>query len=368
MKFRADRDDLAEALAAVQRGVSNRPGIPALTGVYIEATEDGGLVLTTTDLEVSTRLNLAVQVEEAGVALIPARLLGEIVKLLPQAVVTFTADGGQASILCQAYEGVVRLLPSEDFPSWQRPDGIILTVPAADFSLAVSQVARAASRDEARPTLTGVLLELSGSELAFAATDSYRLAVRMLPIDGASNSSCIIPNRAIGEMSRVAGDLDAKSNIKLYFGSSQTWFEGGDFTMSTRLIEGQFPNYRQLLPDHYENQLRVNRRDLLAAVHRVGILARENTPLRFEFNALGVRLTSSSPDLGNAIEAIEGTYEGEDMTVAFNPGYFADGLLAVGDDEATIQVRDGLKPGVIRGESADFTYIVMPVRIPAPVG
>ena len=133
-------------------------------------------------------------------------------------------------------------------------------------------------------------------------------------------------------------------------------------------FEGEFPNYRQLLPDQHESRMTVSRQQLLDAVRRVGLLARDTTPVRLEFNALGVRLSSSSPDLGQAVETVEARYEGEDLTVAFNPQYLADGLNAAVGDTVRLDVRDGLKPGVVRGDGDEFTYLVMPVRLPAPVG
>src|SRR5205814_1025475 len=246
VKFRCDRDDLSEALQTVQRGVSNRPGIPALTGVLLETTADM-LTLTTTDLEVSAKLGLPVQGQEEGVALIPARLFADMVKSLPQAPVELDADGSQARISCGAFEGTVRLLPAE------------------------------------------------------------------------GEAQALVPERALSEAGRAAAG-DEKGGVDLVVDQSQVTFRTGAFTLTSRLIEGQFPNYRQLLPEGYENRLTVSRQQLLDAVKRVGLLARENTPVRMEFNALGVRLSSQSPDLGGAVEAVEARYEGEDITVAFNPG------------------------------------------------
>jgi len=180
MKFRCDRDGLSEALQTVQRGVSSRPGIPALTGVLLEASTDGTLTLTTTDLEVSARLSIDVQVQEAGVALVPARLLTDTVKSLSEAPVDFETDRSQAHIRCAAYEGALRLLPADDFPGMQEPSGTAISADPGAFAEAVGQVARAASRDEARPVLTGVLLEISREGVVLVATDSYRLAVRDL--------------------------------------------------------------------------------------------------------------------------------------------------------------------------------------------
>ena len=366
MKFRCDRDDLSEALQTVQRGVSTRPGIPALTGVLLEAKTDA-MTLTTTDLEVSAQLVMPVQVQADGLALVPARLLADMVKSLPQAPVEFEADQGQGRLRCAAFEGNVRLLPAEDFPAWQEPTGSKVTLEAMKFAEAVGQVARAASRDEARPTLTGVLLEVSREGITLVATDSYRLSLRDLTATSMGEAQALVPERALTEAGRAAGG-EEKGDIDLVVDQSQVTFRIGALTLTSRLIEGQFPNYRQLLPDGYESLLTVSRQQLLDAVRRVGLLARENAPVRMEFNALGVRLSSSSPDLGEAVEAVEARYEGEDITVAFNPQYLADGLAAASGETIRLEIKDGLKPGVVRGEGSEFTYLVMPVRLPAPVG
>jgi DNA polymerase-3 subunit beta len=366
MKFRCDRDALSEALQTVQRGVSSRPGIPALTGVLLEATDEGRLTLTTTDLEMSARLSTEVQVQEAGVALVPARLLGDTVKSLSDAPVEFETDQSQAHLRCAAYEGTLRLLPSEDFPGLQEPSGTSITADAGAFAEAVTQVGRAASRDEARPVLTGVLIEVSREGVVMAATDSYRLAVRDLLATADGEARAIVPERALTEAGRAAQAVE-KSSIEIFVDESQVAFRIGQLTLTSRLIEGEFPNYRQLLPEQHESRLTISRQALLDAVRRVGLLARDTTPVRLEFNALGVRLSSSSPDLGQAVETVEARYEGEDLTAAFNPHYLADGLTACHGESVRLDVRDGLKPGVVRGDGDEFTYLVMPVRLPASV-
>jgi DNA polymerase-3 subunit beta len=366
VKFRCDRDALSEALQTVQRGVSSRPGIPALTGVRMEALEGGELTLMTTDLEVSARLSIEVQVTEPGIALIPARLVGDTVKSLSDAPVEFETDQHQARLRCAAYEGTLRLLPVEDFPALQEPSGVRISVEAGRFSEAVSQVGRAASRDEARPVLTGVLLEVSREGVVLVATDSYRLSIRELVASADAEAKAIVPERALAEAGRAAAS-DEKGTVELFVDDSQVSFKAGGLTLTSRLIEGEFPNYRQLLPDQHESRLEISRQQLLDAVRRVGLLARDTTPVRLEFNALGVKLSSSSPDLGQAVETVEARYEGEDLTVAFNPQYLADGLTAASGDTIRLDVRDGLKPGVVRGEGDEFTYLVMPVRLPAPV-
>ncbi len=367
MKFRCDRDALSDALQTVMRGVSSRPGIPALTGVLIEAMGEGSLTLTTTDLEVAALLGIEVQVSEEGTALVPARLLADTVKSLSDAPVEFDADQAQARIRCAAYEGALRLLPAEDFPALQPPSGTRVVVDGPTFAEAVGQASRAASRDEARPVLTGVLVEVSREGVTLVATDSYRLAIRELVATAGGEAKAIVPERAIAEAGRAALATE-KGEVELFVDESQASFQVGHLMLTSRLIEGEFPNYRQLLPERYENRLTVPRQQLLDAVRRVGLLARDTSPVRLEFNALGVKLSSSSPDLGQAVEAVEARYEGEDITAAFNPHYLADGLAAVTGDTVRLEVRDGLKPGVVRGGSEDFTYLVMPVRLPTPVG
>lgn len=366
MKLRSERDTLGEALQVVQRTVSTRPGIPALTGVLMEVGQSGALTLTTTDLEVSARLALEVQVHEVGRALVPARLLGEMVKSLGEGPVEFEADAGDARIRSGAYEGTLRLLPADDFPVLQEPSGTRVTVAAGALAEAVSQVSRAASRDEARPLLTGVLLEVGREGVTLAATDSYRLAVRELPASADGEARAIVPERALSEAGRAAAG-EAEGEVEIVVDQSQVAFRVARLTLTARLIEGEFPAFRQLVPEGYESRLVVPRQRILEAVRRVGLLARENSPVRMEFNALGVRLSSSSPDVGEAVEAVEAAYEGEELTVAFNPGYLADGLAAATGETVRLEVRDGLKPGVVRGESEDFVYLVMPVRLPAAV-
>jgi DNA polymerase III subunit beta len=368
VKFKCDRDVFSDALQTVQRAVSSRPGIPALAGVLMNASGDE-LVLATTDLEVSARLRIQgkVQVQDEGVALVPAKLLADMVKSFDQAPVEFLAEGGQATIVCANYEGTIRCLPAEDFPALQDPSGARVTVKTGEFAEGIAQVARAASRDEARPILTGVLLEISREGLTMVATDSYRLAVRELTATAEGEAKALVPERALSEVGRAATN-DDKGEAELFVEQSQVAFRIGSLTLTSRLIEGEFPNYRQLLPERYENRLVASRNQLIDAVKRVGLLARESSPVKLEFNALGVRLSSSSPDLGGAVEVVEASYEGEDITAAFNPAYLLDGLQGTVGERVELEIRDGLKPAVVRGEGEAFVYLAMPVRLPAPVG
>src|SRR5205823_14923891 len=192
--------------------------------------------------------------------------------------------------------------------------------------------------------------------LPMVATASYRLALRDLTATAQGEAKALVPERALAEAGRAAGN--EPKEIELFVDTSSVSFRIGALSLSSRLIEGEFPNYRQLLPEGYENRLSGSRQQLLDAVRRVGLLARESSPVKMEFNALGVRLSSSSPDLGGAVEVVEAQYEGEEITAAFNPQYLADGLSAATGDRVQLEVRDGLKPAVIRGEGEAFVYLV----------
>jgi DNA polymerase-3 subunit beta len=326
-----------------------------------------GLALLTTDLEVSTEVRVPVEAREEGAVLVPARLVADMVKALPPDAVEFESDGSQARLACRSFEGTLRCLPAEDFPSLREPEGTRVTVGAAPFAEAAAQVAKAASRDEARPILTGVLLEANREGLTMVATDSYRLAIRELRATGDGEARALVPERALSEAGRAAAG-EEKGEVTIVLGESQASFGIGEWRLTSRLIEGEFPNYRQLIPEPGGNRLAAPRQQLLEAVRRVGLLARENSPVRMELNRLGARLISSSPDLGGAVEGVEAEYQGEEITIAFNPNYLGDGLAGAVGERIQIEVRDGLKPAVVRGEADDFTYLVMPVRLPAPVG
>ncbi|MCA1727753.1 MAG: DNA polymerase III subunit beta, partial [Actinobacteria bacterium] len=315
-----------------------------------------------------TEVRIPVEATEEGATLVPARLVADMVKSLPADAVDFESDGSRAKVVCRSFEGTLRCLAAEDFPAVRDVEGTTVKLQAQAFAEGVGQVARAASRDEARPVLTGVLMEANREGLVIVATDSYRLAVKELSASADGEAKALVPERALSEAGRAASGQE-KGDVELVIGDAQVVFRVGSLRLTSRLIDGEFPNYQQLLPEPAENRLTAGRQELLEAVRRVGLLARESSPVRFELNALGVRLTSASPDLGEAVEAVEAKYEGEEITAAFNPGYLGDGLSAAASDRVSIELRDGLKPALVRGEEdGSFTYLVMPVRLPAPVG
>ena len=277
MKFRAERDSLVEALGTAARAAATRGGaLPALSGVRMEVVGDT-LKLAGSDLDLTVQVEATVNGVADGVCVIPARLAADIVRAVEPSAVLVSAEGSEAVISAGRSQFTVRLLPAEEFLRLPEPAAEAVTLDAATFSAALTQVVRAASRDDARPILTGVLLAAEAGGLRLVATDSYRLAMRDLPGTSllAEGKQVLVPARALGELTRVLG---ASPTVTLRLGADHATFEAGNVRLTTRLIEGEFPNYRQLIPTAYPNRLFVGKEPLIDAVRRVKLLAREATP------------------------------------------------------------------------------------------
>ena len=334
-----------------------------LTGLRLELVGDK-LTVTGTDLELTIQLEVEVGGERDGGVVLPARLSADIVRSLSAGKVEVSVDGDEVAISGGRSQFAVRPLSFDDYPRLSSPASSAVTLPSAEFGEALRQVVRAASTDEARPILTGVLLTAEAEGLRMVATDSYRLAVRDLP--GASilgpDQKVLVPGKALNELQRLVGNA---SELTLRLGEREATFEVGTTRLTTRLIEGEFPNYRQLIPPSYPNKLTVARDALTEAIRRVKILARDATPIRLQMTADSLRLTAITQDVGNAVEELDAVLEGTELTVAFNPDYFAAGVEAVGGDEVTLETLDALKPAVLRGVGKpDYLYLLMPVRVP----
>lgn len=375
MKFRADRTEFAEAATWALRTVGARATLPALSGVRLEVEGDR-LTLSSTDLEVASELSIPVSAERDGVALVPGRLLGDVVRSLPAAGIAAEVDADRLHLACGRAKFDLRLMPAEDFPPLPVPDdgANAAVMKAEEFARTVAQVAKAASTDDARPVLTGVSLEASAGSLTAAATDSYRLAVRTVPWDHGTTTTALVPRRALVEAQRAADALG--SEVRLVLESSQATFAFGDRRLTTRLIEGKFPDFRQLLPAGWERRLEVDRAELAEVVKRVAVVGGEGstgvTPVTLHLTADTVRVTAGTGEVGQAEEALPGTLEGEDLEIAFNPRYLTDGLEVAASQRVHLEFRDELKPAVLRpapadepgdGGEADFLYLLMPVRL-----
>ncbi len=360
MRIRAERDDLGDVFSRANRAVGARSALPVLQGLLCDA---GGstLKVTGTDLEMTVRTQTEVETLEEGRVVIPGRLLEQAVRRMPVGQVTIGTEDGDVEILGRGPRFTLRQLALDDFPTVEeRPVGGI-EVDGEALALAVGQVAVAASGDAARPILTGVLFESREDGVRLVATDSYRLAVRDLPGVGIEGSG-LIPARGLRELPRTIGstkvrvDLDGREGV----------FASERGTLRLRMIEGTFPKYQTLLPETYPNHVVVPKDGLLEALGRVSLVAEDHIPVRLKLSAGGVEITVSRQDVGGEAEHLPGTYSGseEEVLIAFNPRYLADGVNAVAGDEVKIQVIDGLKPSVLSAvDDSSFIYLLMPVRV-----
>ncbi len=364
MKFRCEREVLADALATAGRAATSRTGtLPVLSGLRLEVHGDE-LVVTGTDLELSIRLTVAVGGERDGAVVVPARLVADIVRSLPPGAVEVDVVDEEVSISAGRSQFSIRPLGLDDYPQQGEPAAEAVTLSSASVAEALRQVVRAASNDDARAVLTGVLIAADDDGVRMVATDSYRLAVRDLPDSQmlSSGQKVLVPSRALQELQRVLGGSE---ELQVRLGARDAVFESGGTRLTTRLIEGEYPNYRNLLPSSYPNVLTVGREALLEALRRVKILAQDATPVRLHLGGDTLGLSAITQDVGNASEEIDASYEGTEMTVAFNPDYLAAGIDAVDADEITLSTLDPMKPAVVRPVGRDdYLYLRMPVRVP----
>jgi DNA polymerase III subunit beta len=364
MKFRCERDVLGEALSTAARAAQGRAGAqPVLAGVRLALDQDR-LEISGTDLELTIQATVEVTGERDGATVLPGRLTAEAVRTLEPGAVTVDAHSDHVDITSGRSSFSVRPFAVEDFPRLSEPNGPSVSLPAESFGHAVSQVERAASKDESRPILTGVLLAAEDTGLRLVATDSYRLAVCDLPEVSvlASGQKVLLPSRALRELERV---LPAVGEVVLRLGERDATFELDGVRLTTRLIEGEFPNYRQLIPSSYPNRLVIAREPLLEAIRRVRVMAIDATPVRLTIEADEVRLNTVNQDQGTADAVVEARFEGTPLTVAFNPQYLFEGVEAAGGAEVMLDTLDALKPAVVRPvDREDFLYLLMPVRVP----
>ncbi len=361
MKFRCERDVLVEALGIAGRAVSGRSSHPGLSGIRVELVGDS-LTLTGSDLDLTISTTITVSGESDGVAVIPSRLAADIVRAVQPGAVAFASEDDSLTIWAGRSEFSIRLISSDELPPVTEHAGEGVTLPSGQLALSLKQVVLAASADDSRPILTGVLLAAESGGVRLVATDSYRLAMR--DVDASvldEGQSVLIPSRALGELNRV---LSQDDEVTLWLGENDAAFRVGAVTLVTRLIEGDFPNYRGLIPDSHPNELVVNREELLDALRRVKLLARETTPIRIEMSADGMELVAVTQDVGTARESLEATYTGNELTVAFNPQYLLDGVEVAPSENIILATIDELKPALVRAQGVeDFLYLLMPVRV-----
>ncbi|MGH8989854.1 MAG: DNA polymerase III subunit beta [Acidimicrobiales bacterium] len=375
MKFRSERDSFADVLSTAGRAASGRGGASAvLSGLMLHA-EGNRLEVTGTDLDLTIRVEHEVIGVEDGTCVIPARLTADVVRALEAGAVTLESDDDKVEISSARAHFGLRSFPAVEFPALPPPPEPSATLPRGALSEALRQVVRAASGDDARPLLTGVLMTTEGDAVRLVATDSYRLALRDLSgkVTFGEGADVLVPARALGELQRLSSSSTAVSEttdspgteVGVAASTSEITFTTGRVRISTRLLEGTYPDYRQLIPEQYPNRLHVGRESLLAALRRVRLLVRDSaTPVRLSMRSGGVDLSVVSQEVGDASETVDGDFTGEDLVIAFNPSYLIDGVDAVLDDEVFVETDNPARPATVRAAGRDdFRYLLMPVRV-----
>jgi DNA polymerase III subunit beta len=366
MKLTCAKDELAEKLQVAGRGVSTRTTVQILAGILLRA-EGSRLSLSATDMEISLRVALDAQVEDEGSVVVPGRLLVDIVRLLPAGEVTIShrAEEGVVELVCGSASYRLHTYAAEDFPRLPEVDGEnAFTVDREAFVETIARVSRSASRDESRPVLTGVLVRFEGDKLVMAATDSYRLSVKETGLsDGPGREvEAIVPARALAELARIAQGGEGGA-IQVGVQENQVVFGVDDVWLTARRIDGQFPNYKQLLPETFEAEVTMPREEFLDVVRRTSVLAQRKSPLRLRFEDGELTVSAQTQDVGEAHESLPISYSGEAIEIGFNAEFLRDGLESVTDDSVRLKLISPLRPGLIHGESDDFLYLIMPIRL-----
>jgi DNA polymerase-3 subunit beta len=383
MRFRVERNEFTDAVSWTARTLPQRPTgqLQVLSGLML-ATTEAGVRLSAFDYEVAAEGTVPAAIAENGSALVPGRLLAEITRALPAAPIDVEADANRLVLTCGSTRFTLPLLPVEDYPDLPGMPHEVGRIEGAAFAAAVSQVVVAAGRDETLPVLTGVRIEIIGDRLVLAATDRYRLAVREMPWrprDTAASGAALIPSRTLNETAKALGAAGVEVVIALGGGSggeSLAGFAGGARRTTTRLVEGQFPDYRRLLPPSCPLEAFIDGVTLAEAVKRVRLVAAGTSPVRMRLSEGEVVLEAGSQQEAQAREALPIDYRGPDLTVAFNHGYLLDGLSAVESDMVRVgfasaddPAESARKPVILQGKSgedaeSDYRYLLMPVRLP----
>jgi DNA polymerase III subunit beta len=373
MKIKVERDGFADAVAWAARILPQKAAMPVLAGLRIEAGPDGTLVLSGFDYEVSAQAELDVTVAEAGAILVPGRLLAEITRSLAPQPIDLATDGSRVVLSCGSSRFTLPTLPLDEYPTLPSMPQVAGTVGSDAFAAAVAAVAIAAGRDDALPVLTGIRVEIEGEQVTLAATDRYRLAVRTLrwaPVDPAMQATALVPARTLAE---AAKSLTSGAEVTLALasngpGEGLLGLSGAQRSTTSRLLDGEFPKYRSLLPDSASATAMVDSSALTDAVRRVALVASRTSPIRLAFSADGVSLEAGGVDEAEAQESLPAGFEGEPLTIAFNATYLLDGLGSLDSDEAQLAFTGPTKPAVLTGktgsdDAADHRYLLMPVRL-----
>jgi DNA polymerase-3 subunit beta len=381
MKIRVERDGLAEAVAWVARSLPSRPPMPVLGGVLLDAAAGESLTISGFDYEVSAQVTVDSVIDSAGRTLVSGRLLADITKALPQRVVELAHDGTRITITCGNARFSLPTMPVEDYPELPEMPERAGAVSSDLFGEAVSQVAVAAGKDDTLPMLTGVRMEINADQLTMVATDRFRLAMRELtwePDTELGETAVLVPAKTLAESAKTLGS-DAGGDARKGTGKVEISMASGDGLLglsdpsrrtTTRLLDAEFPKYRQLLPTEHSAVATLDVAALTEAIKRVSLVAERGTQIRLEFSDAGLRLAAGGDDEGSAEEGVPVEFAGEPLTIAFNPGYLLDGLGALRTSRAQMVFTTSNRPALLKPVGDDgevvpgYLYLIMPVRLP----
>jgi DNA polymerase-3 subunit beta len=367
VKISLERDALLNQLQTAARVASTRSAIQALSGVQVVASPQG-CELRATDMDVSLRVPLEAEVVREGIVVLPARLMLEVTRALPAPKVSLELRAAEQDVELISGNATfhIRTLRAEDFPPFPEPEtGSGISMPVDAFVATATKVAGSASRDETRPVLTGILVSASDRELRMVATDSYRLSVKETTLESSLSSDfeVNVPARALQELARVAAGA-GEQQLDVSVLQNQVVFSLGGVILSSRLIDGQFPNYRQLLPESFEHELRIASGEFTEVVRRISLLAQKNAPLRLAFNTGELTVSAQTPDVGEASESLPVPFEGEPLEIGFNPDFLRDGLEAIEQGDLLLKLISPLRPGLIESvDGSGFQYLIMPLLL-----
>ena len=362
LKIEVARDELVAKLAIVSRAVSTRGTVQVLSGILLRI-EDGTITLAATDMELSLRTTLDAQAEGEGAVVIPGKPFAELARMLPESVATleYKSEEGTVEIVSGSYSSRLHVFNAEDFPRLPAVDAQLHAIDREPLLETIERVAKSASRDESRPVLTGILVRFEAGKLIMVATDSYRLSVKETTLgEAAPELEAIIPARALTELSRLSGSGDT---IDLGVHENHVVFGTGDAWLTTRRIDGQFPNYRQLLPEAFEVELTLPKAELADVVRRASVLALRNSPLRLRLAEGELTISAQTQDVGETQETMPAAYSGEEFLIGFNAEFLRDGIDSIVGDDVKLKLINPLRPAILEDAAGDFTYLIMPIRL-----
>ncbi|MBP2403936.1 DNA polymerase III subunit beta [Streptomyces syringium] len=374
MKIRVERDVLAEAVAWAARSLPARPPVPVLAGLLLKA-EEGSLSLSGFDYEVSARVSVEADVEEDGTVLVSGRLLADICRALPNRPVEISTDGVRVTVVCGSSRFTLHTLPVEEYPALPQMPTATGTVPGEVFASAAAQVAIAAGRDDTLPVLTGVRIEIEGDTVTLASTDRYRFAVREFmwkPETPDISAVALVPAKTLLDTAKSLSGGDTVSIALSGSGAGEglIGFEGAGRRTTTRLLEGDLPKYRTLFPTEFNSVAVIETAPFVEAVKRVALVAERNTPVRLSFEQGVLILEAGSSDDAQAVERVDAQLDGDDISIAFNPGFLLEGLSAIDSPVAQLSFTTSTKPALLSGKPAldaeadeAYKYLIMPVRL-----